>query len=262
MSWDNLKTAIADVIKTNGNQEITGYLLQQELFRIVDQLGASFGYLGIAIPTTDPGVQDGNVFYFAKTAGTYVNFDNIELTDGKLYILSKMNGAWSSTVLLDFDLAEVSEAIRKSVRPSSYVSYLPEGQDYTTPQLQAGVYTKILIPTTIKEARDFAIVDKGGGNFAVQYQGTSARTFKVFMSSSIKASTNNIVFSLYMYRNGVVEPGITIDRKISSGADVGSMATLGEFTAQPNDFIEIYVESDLASTITFIKTSIIITEKN
>jgi hypothetical protein len=41
MTADALKEQIALVIKQNGNQEITGYLLQQELFRIVD---AAYGY--------------------------------------------------------------------------------------------------------------------------------------------------------------------------------------------------------------------------
>ena len=50
MGWNNLKAAIAAVIKTNDNQEITGANLQNVLFSIVNMLGANAAYAGIAEP--------------------------------------------------------------------------------------------------------------------------------------------------------------------------------------------------------------------
>lgn len=54
------------------------------------------GYLlaGIATPSTNPGVPDGNVFYLATTAGTYTNFGGLSVEDGELAIL-KYDGTWS-----------------------------------------------------------------------------------------------------------------------------------------------------------------------
>ena len=73
--WTDLKGAVAEVIKTNGNQEITGQVLQNVLNTIISNLGENATYAGIAIPTTNPGTPDGPVFYFAFQPGTYSNFN-------------------------------------------------------------------------------------------------------------------------------------------------------------------------------------------
>lgn len=92
-NWTTLKTAIANVIKTNGNQEITGQLLQNVLNNIVSSVGANATFAGIATPTTNPGTLDGPVFYLATEAGTYSNFGGITL-DEKIAILINSNGQW------------------------------------------------------------------------------------------------------------------------------------------------------------------------
>lgn len=38
MAYENLKSAIKQVIKQNGNQEITGYILQNTLLSVVDNI--------------------------------------------------------------------------------------------------------------------------------------------------------------------------------------------------------------------------------
>ena len=73
-NYEQLKRAIADVIKTNGNQEITGAIMQNVLNTIVSTVGANRTFVGIANKNTNPGTPDGNVFYIAYTAGNYVNF--------------------------------------------------------------------------------------------------------------------------------------------------------------------------------------------
>lgn len=99
--WTSLKDAIAQVIKTNGNQEITGAIMQATLTSIVDQVGANATFKGEAIPTTNPGIQDGPVFYIAKTAGTYSNFGGIVITD-KISIITNSTGSWTSISLSYF----------------------------------------------------------------------------------------------------------------------------------------------------------------
>lgn len=93
-NWTTLKAAIADVIKTNGNQEITGAVLQNTLNSIVNAIGENSTFAGIATPTTNPGVPDGNVFYLATKAGTYANFNGIEIEDGEAVIL-EWRGSWT-----------------------------------------------------------------------------------------------------------------------------------------------------------------------
>ena len=94
-NWSTLKAAIANAIKTNGNQEITGQLLQNVLNNIVSSVGENSTFAGIATPTTNPGVPDGNVFYFAIQAGIYSNFGGVTLTDG-LNILLWNGSIWSA----------------------------------------------------------------------------------------------------------------------------------------------------------------------
>ena len=94
-NWDMLKSAIAGIIKTNGNQEITGQLLQNTLNSIVSSVGENATFAGIATPDTNPGAPDGPVFYLATTDGVYANFNGIELTEGEAAILEWSNGAWS-----------------------------------------------------------------------------------------------------------------------------------------------------------------------
>lgn len=92
--WTILKSAIASVIKTNGNQEITGALLQNTLNNIVNTVGENATFAGVAIPTTNPGVPDGPVFYLASESGVYSNFNGINL-DGTCFVaLVYENSSW------------------------------------------------------------------------------------------------------------------------------------------------------------------------
>jgi hypothetical protein len=85
-NWSDLKAAIAQIIKTNNNQEITGANMQSVLNNIIDNVGENATYAGIATPSTNPGVPDGNVFYIASEAGTYSNFNNLVLDAGNIGI--------------------------------------------------------------------------------------------------------------------------------------------------------------------------------
>lgn len=92
-NYATLKAAIQNVIKTNGNNEITGALLQQSLLSMINSLGGYYQFAGIATPSTNPGTPDQNVFYLASTAGTYTNFGGIVLAENEAAIL-KYNGSW------------------------------------------------------------------------------------------------------------------------------------------------------------------------
>lgn len=87
-----LKAAIAAAIKENGNEEITGNLLQQSLLAMVNSLGAGYQFAGVAEPETNPGTPDYNVFYFAGP-GTYPNFNNATIPARNVGLLS-YNGTW------------------------------------------------------------------------------------------------------------------------------------------------------------------------
>lgn len=101
-NYANLITAIQDVVKTNGNNEITGALLQQSLVAMINSLGAGYQFAGIAQPSTNPGTPDQNVFYIAG-AGTYSNFGGITIESGEIAIF-KYRGSWSNERISIFAL--------------------------------------------------------------------------------------------------------------------------------------------------------------
>ena len=101
-NWDNLKAAIQDVIKENGNEEITGQVLQNTLLSIVNNLGENATFAGIATPETNPGTPDQNVFWIALKEGNYINFGNFFVENGITLITNK-NGTWDFSVLITLD---------------------------------------------------------------------------------------------------------------------------------------------------------------
>lgn len=92
-NYEQLKQAVSDVIKANGNQEITGAIMQNTLLSIISTVGSNATFAGIATPTTNPGTPDQNVFYIASEPGIYANFGNVKLID-KVLIFSNNNGTW------------------------------------------------------------------------------------------------------------------------------------------------------------------------
>lgn len=92
-----LKSAIQSAIKANGNNEITGNLLQQILISMANSLGAQFQFCGIATVETNPGTPDYNVAYLVA-AGTYPNFGGLTIPSGYIGVL-KYNGQWVAEMI-------------------------------------------------------------------------------------------------------------------------------------------------------------------
>lgn len=108
-NYATLKTAIGQVVKTNGNNEITGALLQQSLFAMIESLGVGYQYMGVANPTTNPGTPDQNVFYFAFQSGTYVNMGGLVLDD-EINII-RYNGTWVAESLGAATIEELAKKV-------------------------------------------------------------------------------------------------------------------------------------------------------
>lgn len=89
-NWSVLKAAVADVIKTNGNNDITGQELQDVLNSIISNVGANGQFIGIATEATTPGTPDGYPFYIIPGNGIYSNF-GLTVTDNKIRT-AKYNG--------------------------------------------------------------------------------------------------------------------------------------------------------------------------
>ena len=100
-NYTELKNAVSNVIKSNGNQEITGEIMKNVLLSIIDNVGNYATYAGIATPNTNPGTPDQYVFYLASNPGIYSNFGGVEVIKGELAIFSNKNGTWT-TKKIDF----------------------------------------------------------------------------------------------------------------------------------------------------------------
>lgn len=94
-NYEELKQSISGVIKTNGNQEITGDIMQNTLLTIISSMGNKATFAGIATPETIPGTPDQNIFYIASKKGEYVNFDGLTI-DNEVAVFTNNDGSWKS----------------------------------------------------------------------------------------------------------------------------------------------------------------------
>ena len=86
-NYNSLKATIDANIKQNGNQEITGQILNSVLNQMVNILGAGYQFAGVATKDTNPGTPDAKVFYIANGKGTYEKFDGINVTEDDVVVL-------------------------------------------------------------------------------------------------------------------------------------------------------------------------------
>lgn len=97
--WDELKASITETIKQNGNNEITGNILQNVLLTMVSALGENAQMAGEATPTTNPGTPDNKVFYVAQQPGVYSNFGGYTLQSGNIAFLFWDSEQWLATTV-------------------------------------------------------------------------------------------------------------------------------------------------------------------
>ena len=109
-NYNNLKTSIDANIKQNGNQEITGPILNSVLNQMVNILGTGYQFAGVATldPATEPGTPDAKVFYIANGKGTYTNFGGIEVTEDDVVVLY-WDSAWHKVATGIASQAKLSE---------------------------------------------------------------------------------------------------------------------------------------------------------
>lgn len=129
-NYNSLKATINANIKTNGNQEITGSVLNSVLNAMVNTLGAGYQYAGIATPSTNPGTPDSRVFYLAATPGTYTNFAGISIGDGEVGIL-KYDSSWNKDLTGLTTAAQAAALDGKIVRMASILYPVQPSRTYT-----------------------------------------------------------------------------------------------------------------------------------
>ena len=114
-NYNSLKATIDANIKQNGNQEITGQILNSVLNQMVTTLGAGYQFAGVATldPATNPGTPDAKVFYIANGKGTYTNFGGLEVTEDEVVVLY-WDSSWhkvSTGIASNEKLTELEEKV-------------------------------------------------------------------------------------------------------------------------------------------------------
>lgn len=145
-NYTNLKSIIARVIRENGNQEITGPVLQAVLIDMVTSLGNGFIYKGVVTPNSTITPSDQNIFYIGG-AGFYPNFVTPFTVDSGYIGLFKYNGSWTLETVFVGSPPD-AEVVR--VSPQSFTA---EQQAQARENIGAGTYSK---PATGIPASDLA----------------------------------------------------------------------------------------------------------
>lgn len=129
-NYNTLKATINANIKQNGNQEITGQILNSVLNQMVTTLGAGYQFAGVATTATNPGTPDAKVFYIANGKGTYTNFSGLVVTEDEVVVLY-YDTEWHKVATGIASQAKLSElGIAVNGYPSKLFSTL--GQRYKT----------------------------------------------------------------------------------------------------------------------------------
>lgn len=120
-NYAQLKESISNIIKTNGNEEITGLLLQNVLLSIISNVGLGATFKDIAVPETAPGLPDQNVFYLASTNGVYSNFGGIKV-ENEICIFEYSGDTWKKkTVFSNFVAKDLSNISSSALRDKAGV---------------------------------------------------------------------------------------------------------------------------------------------
>lgn len=96
-NYASLKATINANVRTNGNQEITGAVMNSVLRQMVDILGIGYQFMGVAQLTTNPSTPDQKALYVAIEPGIYTYFNNTEIPRGCVGFFT-YDSAWTYDV--------------------------------------------------------------------------------------------------------------------------------------------------------------------
>ena len=159
-NYATIKAEVDLNIKANGNEEITGPILNGVLKDMITALGNGYVYKGIAVPNTSPGTPDTNVYYIAYVPGTYTNFGGIVVNAGEVAVLH-YNGSWIK------DMTWVANSSK----------YIPiSSADATNNQINAdGTYGTttlakcVLVPFSAYAGKRISVKKQYSGNVVISY---------------------------------------------------------------------------------------------
>lgn len=120
-NYQVLKNAIQQVIKPNGNEEITGQIMQQALIAMINALGKGYQFIGVVEPDTEFTPGDEKIVAVGFTPGMYEDFGGVELVenhigifmwDGEWHIFTKEIQGVFTAVYDETSIQELKKAVR------------------------------------------------------------------------------------------------------------------------------------------------------
>ena len=217
-NYATLKAAIAAALKQNGNNEITGALLQQQLLAMVNSLGAGYQFVDVATPSTNPGTPDQNVFYFAGYSGEYTNFGKISVGDGEMAVLC-FNGTWTKKTLFD----SISKTIQLSGLPIWKPGYIGTDGTIHEPGNYPFIYSN---PIRVYKGQTLILgVRDGNGTIGI------AQTDEIGSTYTSLVNPTGTIPVLVEYKYNVSQDGFVAFSGYATDMYVQIIATPGDINA-------------------------------
>ena len=146
MNYDELKRNIADVVKPNGNQEITGQIMQDALFALIENLGEGWQFGGAVRPSDVPALgADVRAFYLAVEKGVYADFGGVEVTELSAIVYGDGWGVLPLGVAFGVDteaeIGALSERVKALEADGSVTTSRIADGAVTTPKIADGAVT-------------------------------------------------------------------------------------------------------------------------
>ena len=229
-NYNNLKTSIDANIKQNGNQEITGPILNSVLNQMVNILGTGYQFAGVATldPATDPGTPDAKVFYIANGKGTYTNFGGLEVTEDEVVVLY-WDSSWHKVATGIASQAKLSEL-------SQEVSEVESVLDAVTIKGKPSV--NLFKPTLVGSFFSLYGTDLPGENKYCQ----------------IEQVQEGDIFRMYIWRAGAYKPyKVNVLSAWSNGVAIAEKgaSSVAEYVV-PSDIDEIRVSMNFAEDVSLL----------
>ena len=199
-NYNSLKATIDANIKQNGNQEITGQILNSVLNAMVTTLGTGYQFAGVATIATNPGTPDAKVFYIANGKGTYEKFGGLEVTEDDVVVFywdsswhkvstgiasnEKLSELENKVDELDFDLNGGGSS-DVDITPTSTTGYYYDisGTNIVIRQNAASHYSGTIVDTSTPPSN------------GIDISGYVGRTIKVTMSSMSAGSSRKTIIA-------------------------------------------------------------------
>lgn len=197
-NYATLIQSIQSVITQNGNNEITGMILQQTLLSMISSLGSGYQFVGIATQETTPGTPDQRVFYLASS-GTYPNFGNATIPAGNVGVFYYDISWHSSTCEITAKFASGEEVNETHIDET----HLANPKDGSLPKAEDVMQLKAKMEgVTASEVRVNAVVGTNvtagayvsGGTGLLVTPGSSASSY-AYLRIAIPQGTKSIRFA-------------------------------------------------------------------